>query len=84
VDLIAGLNGKVWRKLVSKEEVADHLRDFEVLATRRMAGRTLLHVHAEAQPDATFEAVNPDLEDVYFLSIRNRAGSPATPGALAE
>lgn len=73
LELVAGLNGRVWRKLIGKEEIPGYLLEFQVLATRRMAGQTLVHVHSESRPDASFEAVTPDLEDVYFLSIRKPA-----------
>jgi len=33
------------------------------------AGRTLVRAYAEALPEPGFEAVEPDLEDVYFSTI---------------
>ena len=31
----------------------------------------MVHILADSAPDAGFEAVNPDLEDVYFSEIKN-------------
>jgi hypothetical protein len=42
-----------------------------VLSTRLVAGRPQINVFAESQPDDGFVSVEPDLEDVYFLQIRN-------------
>ena len=40
-----------------------------VISTKRLAGRTVVHVHADASPGADFERVEPDLEDVYFSTM---------------
>jgi ABC-2 type transport system ATP-binding protein len=37
----------------------------------------LLHVLADTQPEAGFEAVAPDLEDVYFGQLRAQATTKA-------
>ena len=68
--LIAQLRGRIWRKSVAKESVAEHQANFRVTCVRRKAGKTLIHVESPVQPDASFEPVEPDLEDVYFRAIR--------------
>ena len=45
-----------------------------------MAGKPQINVFAESQPDDGFVSVEPDLEDVYFLQIRN-ANRAAINGA---
>jgi ABC-type multidrug transport system ATPase subunit len=67
--LVAALRGKVWRKFVDEGGVGAELK---VLSNRRLSGRTLVHVLSDSQPDGSFEAVEPDLEDVYFAAIRGR------------
>jgi hypothetical protein len=47
-----------------------------------VAGRPQINVYAESQPDGGFVSVEPDLEDVYFLQIRN-AGRAAEQTAAA-
>ena len=37
--------------------------------TRLFAGRTLIHVLADARPDESFMPVDPGLEDVYFTTL---------------
>jgi hypothetical protein len=41
-----------------------------VLSTRLAAGHTVIHVLADAKPGEGFEAVAPELEDVYFGQLR--------------
>jgi len=76
--LIQGLNGKVWKKFITREEAAQVDARYQVLSVRRTAGKTLVRVHAEAAPDASFETATPDLEDVYFRTIHG-TGNAAAP-----
>ena len=52
-----------------------------VLSTRLAAGRTVLHVLADACPEEGFEAIAPDLEDVYFGELRQQG--TVAPAAVA-
>jgi ABC-type multidrug transport system ATPase subunit len=70
---IDALRGKVWTKVVPREQLAACQKDHLVISTRLVAGRTLIHVHSEGRPDGTFEEVRPDLEDVYFSTLKNAA-----------
>ena len=63
------LHGKVWKKVIEKAELARLQTDVQVISSRLFAGKTVVHVLAESAPDAGYEAVNPDLEDVYFSHI---------------
>jgi ABC-type multidrug transport system ATPase subunit len=81
---IDGLKSRVWRRTVSPDAVADYQQRFTVLSTRLVAGRPQINVYAESQPDDGFVSVEPDLEDVYFLQVRNASrAAPATPTAPA-
>ena len=68
--LVAGLHGKVWKKTIHSSELAAHRERFKVILIRLFAGRTLIHAWSDAPPDPGFEAVTPDLEDLYFATIR--------------
>jgi ABC-2 type transport system ATP-binding protein len=80
-ELAARLRGRIWRKVVDRETLAEHQRQFTVLATRRVEGRIGIHVYGDAAPGPGFEPVEPDLEDAYFFAIRG-AAAPA-PAARA-
>ena len=65
------LRGRVWRKVVPRDQLADHERDLTVISTHLVAGRTAIHVLAPTRPDASFDEVPADLEDVYFSTLRS-------------
>ncbi|HKP76946.1 MAG TPA: ABC transporter ATP-binding protein [Longimicrobiaceae bacterium] len=68
--LIAELEGRVWQKTVDKAEVDAYRRSLNVISTQLYEGRTLIHVQEEERPEAGFEPVEPNLEDVYFSILR--------------
>jgi len=63
------IQGKIWRKKINKEEIEQYKNLFNVISERRSAGKPVIHVFSEVQPDAGFSLVEPDLEDVYFSEI---------------
>jgi ABC-type multidrug transport system ATPase subunit len=67
-DLIASTRGRVWRKTIAHAELEAHGAAHEIISTRLFAGRTIIHVLAEARPDG-FEPVEGGLEDVYFATL---------------
>jgi ABC-type multidrug transport system ATPase subunit len=67
--LTAALKGQMWRKMVSKEELPHYQSAFNIISTRRIAGRIQLHVQAATCPAEGFEAFYPGLEDVYFSAL---------------
>ena len=74
---IESLRGKVWKRVIAKQELADIERQHRVIATKLQAGRTLVHVHAASQPGPEFDPVEPDLEDVYFSVMARHHGAAA-------
>ncbi|HEX8149504.1 MAG TPA: ABC transporter ATP-binding protein [Pyrinomonadaceae bacterium] len=80
-ELIAELGGRVWRKTVEKPAVEAYRRALNVISTQLYEGRTLVHVLHEGRPEDGFEAVEPNLEDVYFSILRHPAAAPEAPHA---
>jgi ABC-type multidrug transport system ATPase subunit len=76
-EAIRALEGRVWRRTIDKAELDGYRARMNILSTRLAAGRTLLHVLADAAPEAGFEPVAPDLEDVYFGRLRAQATARA-------
>jgi ABC-2 type transport system ATP-binding protein len=66
---LAELEGRIWKKRVSKTELADHKRDYTVLSIKLVAGMPEIHVFSETQPDNSFQKIPVGLEDVYFAQI---------------
>lgn len=74
-DLTAALRGRIWTKTIGREELTAHREAHNVISTRLFAGRTVIHVLADTQPDPGFTPIDGGLEDVYFstLSASRRA-----------
>ncbi|HEV8337183.1 MAG TPA: ABC transporter ATP-binding protein [Candidatus Polarisedimenticolia bacterium] len=68
---IESLRGRVWKKIVPRDQIAAYEREMSVISTHLVAGRTALHVLSPARPNPTFEEVSADLEDVYFSTLRD-------------
>lgn len=68
-DLIATLEGKVWRKVIEKTEIEAYQKRFKVISARLVPGRTVIHVFSEGDPGEGFEPVSAGLEDVYFATV---------------
>jgi ABC-2 type transport system ATP-binding protein len=80
--LVAGLSGRVWKKAISKSDVGTYREKFRVISMRLFAGQTLVHALDERQPEPGFEPVEPDLEDLYFATIRGFMNGSAAPGKV--
>src|SRR5687768_4687663 len=70
--LVEGLAGRVWRKTVDRDSVQRYRETLPVLSMQRHAGSTRIQVLADSAPEPGFEAVAPDLEDVYFSALSAR------------
>jgi hypothetical protein len=68
------MRGKIWRSVIPKSALADVEREHAVISTKLLAGRTVVHVHADAAPGPGFEPAEPDLEDVYFSTMAGHLG----------
>ena len=69
-ELTAQLEGRLWKKIIAREEVARYREHYQLVSMRLLAGQTLVHVLSDVTPDHGFEPVTPDLEDLYFATIR--------------
>ncbi len=79
--LVAGLQERIWRKVVTKAD-ADALKaQFRVVSTRLQAGRTVVRAYGDASPGAGFEPVEANLEDVYFCTIAGYLAAPVAQAA---
>ncbi|MBE7171672.1 MAG: ABC transporter ATP-binding protein [Williamsia sp.] len=66
---VAGLHGRIWRKVVEKRELSQLEPACNIISTKLLSGRTVVHIYSEEVPGAGFEPVVPDLEDVYFSTM---------------
>ncbi|UXI69034.1 ABC transporter ATP-binding protein [Tahibacter amnicola] len=66
------LRNCVWQCAVSDAALATYQQRFTVLSTRLVGGKPRINVYAQTQPDDGFVNVEPALEDVYFLQLRQQ------------
>ena len=63
------LDGKVFEKIVGRDELQDYAHNYAIISNKMVAGQPLIHVFAEVNPRNGFKQVTPDLEDVFFSKI---------------
>ena len=71
------LRGRIWGRTVSRDELPALERTLQVISTKLAGGRTVAHVYAHSSPGAEFEAVEPDMKDVYFSVMAGHHRRPA-------
>jgi len=65
---VARLRGRIWRRIVARDEVEAIQAAHPVISTRLQSGSTVIRAYSDA-PIGGFESVEPDLEDVYFSAV---------------
>ena len=68
--LVAKLQGKLWRRLVEQADVAELRTRLPIVSTRMIAGKAEIRVVSDDRPEA-MEPAEPDLEDVYFATLKS-------------
>jgi ABC-type multidrug transport system ATPase subunit len=69
-------NGKIYKKVIEKDELQDYQERFHVVSSRLYLGRMMIHIFSNEQVTG-FETIAPDLEDVYFLTINQNRQAEA-------
>ena len=84
----AQLEGKIWKRILEKDELEAAEAEHAVISSRLLVGRVVIHVYADAQPGPAFTPVQPDLEDVYFCTMKGlfapADGPPAREAARVD
>lgn len=71
------LRGRIWRRVVAKDAFPEVERAHDVISTKMLAGKTVVHVFSNALPGPDFVVIEPDLEDVYFSTMAGHVGRRA-------
>ncbi len=67
-DALRDVQGKIWQRRVSREDLPAVQREHAVISTKLAAGKTVVHVFSDGQPGG-FDPVQATLEDVYFSTL---------------
>jgi ABC-type multidrug transport system ATPase subunit len=68
------LRGRIWRRVISKQELPQLERERAVISTKLLAGKTVARVYGAIPPSPDYDPVEPDLEDVYFSTMSGHIG----------
>jgi ABC-type multidrug transport system ATPase subunit len=72
IELVKTLNGKLWSKMIKKEDLEANKKAFSVISSKLVSGETQIRVMADAQPEQGFDLIQPNLEDLYFATLFNQ------------
>ena len=73
--LISRIKDKVWRKKVSKDEVAQIKSEGNFLSSRHLAGGVIVSILSDAAPGEGWDKTDPILEDAYHAHLNGLVSS---------
>src|SRR3954466_15293406 len=68
-ELMQSTKGRIWMKVIDRGDLARVREQYEVLSTRLVAGRTMVHILSDHNPGNGFSPVDAGLQDVYFSTL---------------
>ncbi|WP_296637917.1 ABC transporter ATP-binding protein [Polaribacter sp.] len=67
----AELQGKIWTKIIERDDLEANEKMFSILSSNYNQDNTLnIRVHAEEKPAEEFFEATPQLDDVYFIALK--------------
>ena len=68
------LKGKIWTKIVEKADIESLNNKLNILSTSFNPDNSMnIRVHSEICQDKGFKKVDPNLEDVYFTTLKSNS-----------
>jgi ABC-type multidrug transport system ATPase subunit len=65
------LEGKIWTKIIQREDLEEEEKMHEILSSNYNQDNTLnIRVHAAEKPSEAFVTSVPQLDDVYFIALK--------------
>jgi len=70
-DAIEKLKGQMWNKIINKDELESYTNQYNVISRNYNQDHSLnIRVLSEVKPADGFNVIEPDLSDVYFVSLK--------------
>ena len=70
-EAVEALEGQIWTQVIERDELETLKNKFNVISSNFNQDNTLnIRVYSDEKPDETFKAKDPDLADVYFVTLR--------------
>lgn len=71
----ADLQGKIWMRIIERDQVDEFNQQYNVVSSNYNQDNTLnIRVLNDEQPHETFVPATPQLEDVYFVTLKQDRG----------
>jgi ABC-type multidrug transport system ATPase subunit len=71
LDATLEIKNQIWTKIVSREDLDQAELDFNILSSNYNVDNTLtVRVYSEKKPSKDFKKVEPQLDDVYFIALK--------------
>ena len=71
VEATAEIKNQIWTKVVKREELDEAEVNFNILSSNYNIDNTLtIRVHSEKKPASGFKKTEPQLDDVYFIALK--------------
>ncbi len=69
-EAISQIQGQVWQKQIERDELSSYNERFSIISDKMIAGKPVIHIYSESNPNEGFTAVPPNLEDVFFTKTK--------------
>ena len=69
-DALRAIRGRVWEKAIDKQELEAVAAQHRLISHKLVAGRPIVHVLSDCTPGDGFKAAEPNLEDVFFSTLK--------------
>jgi ABC-type multidrug transport system ATPase subunit len=66
------LKGKIWMRIIERDQLEQFEKEFNIISSNYNQDNTLnIRVYSDLQPNETFVSGTPNLEDLYFVTLKN-------------
>jgi ABC-type multidrug transport system ATPase subunit len=67
----SALEGQIWKKIIERDDLEENEKLYSILSSNYNQDNTLnIRVHSAIKPSEDFIAVTPQLDDVYFIALK--------------
>jgi ABC-type multidrug transport system ATPase subunit len=68
------LKGKIWTKIVEKDQIDELNKNLNILSTSFNPDNSInIRIYSESKSNEGFKKVDPNLEDVYFITLKENS-----------
>jgi ABC-2 type transport system ATP-binding protein len=71
----SSLSGKIWAKSMSKDDLKRCQSEMDVISNKLIEGKPMVRVYSEGNPENGFQAIEPNLEDMFFFQIKRNSSA---------